>query len=146
MDHPPNPSTAPATSQRQKLDRWLRRALVFTGFLNLAAAVTFAPPFPALRAQAGFPEPGHPFYGWLVAAWIFFFGLAYLWLGFSSSHQRLFLAVGAAGKASFALLLIALSLTGDLPAKTPLAGLVDLLLAAFFVYWLLVTRPRAGEC
>lgn len=138
--------TDPAPPGHALLDRWLRRALVLTGVLNLAAACVFAPPFPTLRALAGFPESGHPFYGWLVAAWIFFFGLAYLWLGFSSSPERLFLAVGTAGKASFAGLLIVLSLTGELPAKAPLAGLVDLLLAGFFAYWLFATRTStAGD-
>jgi hypothetical protein len=135
------PTRIPRMSRRyETLERWVRRALLFTGVLNLSAAFVFLPPFPALRALAGLPEAGHPFYGWLVAAWIFLFGLAYLWLGSSRSPERLFLAVAAGSKASFALLLIALSLAGELPAKAPLAGLIDLVLAALFGTWLFVTR------
>lgn len=131
--------------RHETLELWVRRALLFTGMLNLLAALVFLPPFPALRAMAGLPEAGHPFYGWLVAAWIFLFGLAYLWLGSSRSPERLFLAVAAGSKASFALPLITRSLVGELPARAPLAGLTDLALAALFGYWLFVTQGTRSE-
>jgi hypothetical protein len=64
----------------------------------------------------------------------------------STSQERYFVAIAAAGKASFSLLLVAYALAGDLPVRTALAGFADLAFAAIFAHWLFATRaaPTAG--
>ena len=108
-------------------------------------AVIFAPPVTAFRPQLGLPE-SHPLYLWILSVWIVIFGGAYFRLGLSGRADRTFLAVGAAGKATFALILIALALTGDLPPNAAGVGLPDLAIAAIFTGWLLrTTRPSPVE-
>jgi len=126
------------------VDRLFRRALLATGFMNLFGAVLIAPPAVALRALAGLPEAGHPLYAWILSLWILFFGVAYLRLSASTAGERYFVAIGAAGKASFSLLLAAYALAGDLPVRAALAGSADLAFAAIFAYWLVATRTRAA--
>ena len=84
--------------------RWL---LMACGLMNLGGVATFAPPFPQLRNQVGLPE-AHPLYLWVLTAWLPLFGIAYFWMGWTGKVDRTFLAVGAAGKATFALILFAL--------------------------------------
>jgi hypothetical protein len=112
--------------------------------MNLFGAVLIAPPSVGLRALAGLPEAGHPFYAWTLSLFILFFGVQYLRLSVSTAREPYFVAIGAAGKAAFSLLLTAFWLAGDLPARAALAGSADLIFAAIFVYWLRATRPRAA--
>jgi hypothetical protein len=123
-------------------DGGFRRVLLATAVMNIAGFFALLPPYPALRAWVGVPE-APPLYGWLLALWILFFGLAYLRLAFARTPERLFLQVAAAGKASFALLLIAFWLAGDLPLGAPLAGAADLGFAALFAARLVATRAAA---
>jgi hypothetical protein len=122
------------------VDRLFRRSLLATGLLNLFGAVLIAPPSVALRALAGLPEAGHPLHAWLLSLWILFFGVGYLRLSVSTAQERYFVAIGAAGKASFALLLACYALAGDLPVRAALAGSADLAFAAIFACWLFATR------
>ena len=124
------------------VDRFFRRALLATGLLNLFGAVLLAPPAVALRVLTGLPEAGHPLYPWCLSLWILFFGIGYLRLAVSAAHERFFVAIGAAGKASFSLLLVSYWLAGDLPFRAALAGSADLGFAAVFVYWLRATRAQ----
>lgn len=126
------------------LDRVFRRSLLATGFLNLFGALLIAPPSVALRALAGLPESGHPLHAWLLSLWVGFFGVGYLRLSRSTAQERYFVAIGAAGKASFSLLLAAYALAGDLPVRAALAGSADLGFAAIFAYWLAATRMRSA--
>lgn len=112
--------------------RWL---LMACGLMNLGSVATFAPPFPQLRQQVGLPE-AHPLYLWVLTAWLPLFGLAYFRMGWTGRVDRTFLAVGAAGKATFALILLALWGSGELPMTPGLVGLPDLVLAAVFAWWL----------
>jgi len=125
-------------------DLWFRRVLLVTAVMNILGAAIFAPPLTAARHLIGVPEPGHPFYGWILALWILFFGLGYLRLAFAKTPERLFVQLGAAGKASFFLLLAAFWLGGDLPILVPLSALPDLLFAILFALWLYQTR-RSGQ-
>ena len=125
---------------QSSVDRLFRRSLFLTGLLNLFGAVLIAPPSVALRALAGLPESGHPLHAWLLSLWILFFGVAYLRLSVSTAQERYFVAIGAAGKASFSLLLVAYALAGELPVRAALAGSADLAFAAIFAWWLLATR------
>lgn len=113
--------------------RWL---LVAGGPINLGFLAMFAPPAVAPRRAVDFPEPP-VFISWILAAWIFAFGVAYFWMGWTFRMSRPMLAVGATGKAAFGLGVIALLLTGELSVLTTLVAVSDLVLAAIFFGWLL---------
>src|SRR4051812_3710010 len=102
----------------------MRILLLACGPLNINGATIFAPPVTAFRPVLGLPE-AHALYLWVISIWILIFGAAYFWMGVTGRVDRTFLAVGAAGKATFALLLIALALAGDLPPQAAGVGLPD---------------------
>ena len=108
--------------------------------LNFGGAALFAPPCTALRAAMGLPEAPAT-YLWILALWILVFGLGYLDIARKRRFEPTFLAAGAAGKATFSLLLITGWLDGELPARAALGSLSDLLLAGVFV-WLIVRRQK----
>jgi hypothetical protein len=120
----------------------MRLLLLACGPMNLNGAVIFAPPVTAFRPMVGLPE-AHPLYLWVISIWILIFGVAYFWMGVTGEPSRMFLAVGAAGKAAFALLLVTLAATGALPPMAAGVGLPDLGLAAVFAVWLFRTRSGA---
>jgi hypothetical protein len=76
----------------------------------------------------------------ILALWIFFFGIFYLLLAFSQTQERFFVAIGALGKSSFAILLAVLAFSGDLPVRAAFAGIPDLIIAIIFFAWLYQTR------
>lgn len=123
----------------QSLDPFMVALLKASGPINAVGALIFAPPFPWVRHLFGLPE-GHPLYLWVLSTWILVFGIAYWTMGNSGRADRTFLAVGAAGKATFALWLIALAVDGQLPVSAVLVGLPDLAIAAVFAAWLRRTR------
>ncbi len=122
-----------------KLGSKMRWLLMACGPMNLGGIATFAPPFPRLRNMVGLPK-AHPLYLWTLTAWLPLFGIAYFWMGWTGKADRTFMAVGAAGKATFALILLALSLNGELSLTAGLVGLPDLLLAGVFAAWLWRTK------
>ena len=123
-----------------RLGRGMRLLLLVCGPMNLNGALIFAPPVTAFRPVLGLPE-AHPLYLWVLSIWTLIFGVAYFRMGLTGRADRTFLAVGAAGKATFALLLLALSATGDLPAEAAGVGSPDLVLAVVFAVWLYRTCP-----
>ncbi|HRH43048.1 MAG TPA: hypothetical protein PKY82_15570 [Pyrinomonadaceae bacterium] len=118
------------------IEKLFKYSLITTFFMNLAGALTFIPSFHTLREFGGLPESGNPFYGWIIALWIFFFGILYLLLAFSKKQERFFVIIGALGKSSFAILLAILALTGELPIRAAFAGIPDLIIALIFLVWL----------
>ncbi len=116
--------------------RWL---LMACGPMNLGGVATFAPPFPYLRNMVGLPD-AHPLYLWVLTAWLPLFGIAYFWMGWTGKADRTFMAVGAAGKATFAVILLALWGNGGLPMTAGMVGLPDLALAGVFAAWLWRTK------
>ena len=121
------------------LDPFVRTLLRASGPINAFGAVIFAPPFPYVRRVFGLPD-GSPIYLWVLSIWIFVFGVAYWQIGVTGRADRTFLAVGAAGKVSFALVLIIAAVRGALPGTAVLVGLPDLAMAAVFASWLVRTR------
>lgn len=122
-----------------KLGRTMRWLLVACGPMNLGGVAVFAPPFPQLRSLVGIPD-AHPLYLWVLTAWLPLFGVAYFGMGWTGRADRTFLAVGAAGKATFAGILLALLGNGELSITAGLVGLPDLVLAAVFAAWLWRTK------
>lgn len=124
------------------LPLYMKRALLATGLMNLFGSVSFLPFVTSIRRSTGLPE-AHPFFLWLLALWIAGFGAVYLSLGISGRIDRSFLTIGAFGKLSFALLLIAFWLSGDFPLSAPFFGLADLFFGALFAFYLWTThRPQ----
>ncbi|WP_035608454.1 hypothetical protein [Haloferula sp. BvORR071] len=64
-----------------KLPIWMRGAMLATAAMNLTGAAAFLPFAKSLRQIGGLPEEGHPLYMLTVGAFVFIFGLAYLWAG-----------------------------------------------------------------
>lgn len=122
-----------------RFGRGMRLLLLACGPLNVNGAEIFAPPVSAFRPALGLPE-AHPLYLWVLSIWILIFGAAYFRMGLTGWADRTFLAVGAAGKATFAILLVALAATGELPPRAAAVGLPDLALAGVFTGWMYRNR------
>lgn len=117
------------------MEKWFRIALFATAAMNILGAFIFVPANSSLREQFGFPE-AHPLYLWIIAIWIFAFGLCYLWMAIKQSRERLFIVIGAIGKFSFFGNLLILAMIGELPFRAALGGSGDLIFAVLFVIWL----------
>lgn len=118
------------------MEKWFRIALFATAAMNILGAFAFVPANRAGRELFGFPD-SHPLYLWILAVWIFGFGLCYLWMAIKQSRERLFIAIGAIGKLSFFGLLLIHAFLGAIPFQAPLGGLGDLIFGILFVIWLL---------
>ena len=118
--------------------RWL---LLGCGPMNAAGAVVFAPPFPDARRAMGLAEP-HPFYLWLLSAWILAFGVAFFVQGLTRRGNRAVLLLAAWGKGTFAALLLGLVATGELLPFAVTAAVPDLILAVVFAVWVWRSRPK----
>ena len=117
------------------MEKWFRIALFATAAMNILGAFSFIPANRTGRATFGFPE-AHPLYLWIIAAWIFAFGLCYLWMTLKQSREWLFIAIGAIGKLSFFGILLILASSGELPFRAVLGGVGDLIFGILFVVWL----------
>lgn len=125
------------------LPPWMRRTLLVTAALNAFGAFMMAPPTGgALRLLAGLPE-GEALYMWIVAAFVLIFAAAYLAAGLAGRADTLFIAVGAAGKIAFSVLLVVYWTIGVLPWRAPVLGSSDLVLGGLFCVWLF-RRPTTG--
>ncbi len=125
------------------MENWFRIALFATAAMNILGAFAFVPANHFGREQFGFPE-AHPLYLWILAAWIFAFGLCYLWMAIKQSREWLFIVIGAIGKLSFFGILAGLALFDKLPFRAVAGGVGDLIFGVLFVIWLLKNRNYAG--
>ncbi len=123
-----------------KIEKLFKISLITTFFMNMAGTITFIPSFHGLREFGGLPEAGNSFYSTILALWIFFFGILYLLLAFSKTQERFFVLIGALGKSSFAIMLAALAIVGQLPIRAAFVGSGDLIIAIIFFVWLYKTR------
>lgn len=123
--------------------KWMRIALLATAALNMIGAAVFVPFFQNFRESNGFPAQSHPLYLWIIASWIFMFGLCYFWLGITGRSERLFLVIAGAGKLTFVFFLFVYWQAGQVPVNTVLGSLCDLLFAVIFGIWLWQTRNNS---
>lgn len=114
----------------------MKITLIASGVLNMFGALLFLPTSESFRVANGFPPGSHPLYLSIISSWIFLFGLCYLWLGIKGRNERLFLVIGATGKAVFVALAFLFAALGDIPMTTALSTLPDLAFAASFTYYL----------
>ena len=113
----------------------MRMTLCATTFVNLLGAITFFPYFQMLRERSHLPA-ADPLYLYIISIWIFVFGCGYLWMAVTRRPDKIFIAVGAAGKISFFLLLASFALSGKLPLLTAFSALIDLVIGVIFIAWL----------
>ncbi len=124
----------------ETLPAWMRRALLATAVMNVLAAAGFLPAATSVRALAGLPEVGPPFYLLTVAMFVFVFGLGYLSAGMTGRADRLFLTVAAVGKIAFFALLVGCWMVGSVPMRAPVLGSADLVFGTLFATWLVRSR------
>ncbi len=122
----------------------MKWVLLVTAAMNMFGAILFVPFVPFFREFYGLPSAVHPLYLWIIASWIFFFGLCYLWLGITERHEPLFLVIAAAGKISFSVLIIIYWISGDVPVIAAAGSLLDLLFGLFFLFNLRQTNVFDG--
>jgi hypothetical protein len=127
-------------TNNESMGKGMRRVMLAAAILNTLGALTFIPAFTGLRTRGHLPNDAHPVYLWMIALWIFFFGAAYLYLGLTGRVEKVFVAVGAAGKLSFFGLLLGFTLAGDLPLQAATSGVADLVFGTIFTVWLWRTR------
>jgi hypothetical protein len=118
-------------------DALLRRALLATAAMNALGAFTFTPWGRPIRDLAGMPEAVHPLYLLVIGVFVGIFGAGYLYAGLTGHTDPLFIAVSAAGKLAFVVLLTAFWIAGELSIRAPFAAGGDLLFGMIFVVWLL---------
>lgn len=121
------------------MDPFLRKALAATAAMNIVGSTAFTPLGAGLRAFVGIPD-AHPLWPLSVGTFILAMGFGYAALAITGRPERVFLGVAACGKASFALLLLAMGAAGEIPPLAAGAGLPDLVFASIFAHWLLRTR------
>ncbi len=126
-------------SEKPGMAGWMRITLIATGVLNMPGAALFVPSFGQLRELNGLPA-AHPLYLWIIAGWIFLFGLCYLWLGVTGRSERLFLVIGGAGKMVFVIVMFCFWQAGQIPPGAALGSTADLVFALLFGVWLWQTR------
>lgn len=125
------------TDQSVALPAWMRGALWTTAVLNVFGAVAFfVPALPLGRSLMGLPAV-HPLYLRTIAEFIFFVGLAYGYCAWANRAPRFFIAMGAAGKLVFFIILVGCWRAGDLPLQTPLLGSADFVFGSLFIAWLI---------
>ncbi len=121
------------------MEKWLRIALFATAVMNIFGSITFVPANRIGRELLKLPEP-HPLYLWILAVWIFAFGICYLWMAVTQKREWLFIVIGAIGKLSFFGILAINAFTGEIPFQTMLAGAGDLIFGIIFIFWIVKHR------
>jgi hypothetical protein len=116
------------------MTKWMRIVFLITGVVNMIGAWFFVPRVGFGRALLGLPVGAHPLYLWMIASWIFLFGLAYFYLSIMGKSEKLFVAVGAFAKLCFGLLLIVYWLNREASMWAVLAALTDITLAGIFCF------------
>jgi hypothetical protein len=109
--------------------------------MNLAGAICFSPPVTFLRRQFGLMEP-HPFYLWVLTAWILAFGVAFFLQGWTGQANRGILALGVWGKGIFAGFMFGMAAAGEATPFAAMSAGPDLVLAGVFAIWLWRTRSQ----
>ena len=130
----PSPHAHPMTP-----DRIIRSALWTSVGFNLLGVAVFLPA--ALGRPAWLlPIVAPPFYAAQLGMVIALFGGVYAWLARQAEICRPLVVVGALGKLGFFLLFVVYWATGDMSARGVAQATPDLVLAAFFLWWVRVSR------
>lgn len=122
-------------------DRLMRGALWLSVPYNFGAALLLALPGWMPAQWAGLPSPVPLADSLLLAMFVALFGGAYAWLAARPVIDRPLVGFATIGKAGACIVVVALWLIGDLPARTLLTVSGDAVFAAIFCRWLLNSAP-----
>ena len=129
----------------QPISKWFQYCLVAAAIFNLFGAISFAPPvYYRVDDTVKLPQDASPFGLWVIASWIFLFGVGYALLALKPKPERLFIAVAASCKLALAILFTVFCSTGYLPSICLLGALGDFLFAMAFIFWLFQTYQKQG--
>jgi hypothetical protein len=117
----------------------MRTALWVTAVMNMGVALVVSPLVNAGPVLLSLPA-AEPLYLWIVAQFIFIFGLGYGWCALSGHAPRLFIALAAGGKLAFFITVASFWGIGQLPLKAAAAASADLVFGLLFVCWLYQVR------
>jgi len=107
--------------------------------VNTGAALLFA--FPDTLGQiAGLPAPVPHIYTSLLAVFVMLFGIAYAWLARQPIIDRALVGFSALGKMAVFTVILLFWILGDLPGRSALAAIGDLIFAVIFARWLVRSR------
>lgn len=129
-------------------DKVMRAALWGSVPYNLGAAIVSTFPASTLAQLEGFPVPGHPIYGVLLAVFALLFGAAYAWLAMQPVIARPLVFLAAVGKLSVFLVVVVFWLSGAVSWHLVLASSGDFLFGVIFCWWLIGAQqvvPRDGR-
>lgn len=120
--------------------RFIRRLLWIAAVFNLGGALMFAFPAGPIGQLAGLPADVPLIYRALLTLFVLLFGGTYAWLAAQAQINRPLLALGAIGKFSAFLCVLALWLAGEsrLVSVAVISG--DLVFAGLFARWLWSSR------
>lgn len=120
---------------------WLRLALWLTAVLNGIAAILFTPFARPWQASLGYPD-APDLHLWTISTFILGMAGCYGWMAWTWTPSRPLLALGAYGKAAFAVILFGCAAAGQVPWSVGLGGAPDLVLAVAFATYLASTRTE----
>jgi hypothetical protein len=125
-------------------DKIVRRALQISVPFNLGAALLFAFPGSVLGKIAGFPAAVPGLYCAMLAVFVTLFGGTYAWLAVQRDIDRPLIAFSAIGKSGAFVTILGFWVAGQSPARAVVLATGDLVLAAVFAWWLIVTSDSAA--
>lgn len=129
----------------QPLPGWMRAALWTTALMNMLGAMTFVPAIPIGREWVGLPRWGiRCICGLLPNLYLLRVSATGIVPG-QTGHRVSLIAVGALGKLTFFVTLLAGWFLGDLPLRTPLLAIGDLIFGCLFVAWLLLSSANSTK-
>ena len=124
-------------------DKFVRRAMQISVVFNLGGALLFAFPGSVLGRIAGLPASVPGLYCAMLAFFVALFGGTYAWLAVQRDIDRPLVAFSAIGKSGAFFTILGFWIAGEVPARGVVLGTGDLVLAAVFAWWLIVTSDSA---
>ncbi|HEY1076672.1 MAG TPA: hypothetical protein VGE51_08270 [Fontimonas sp.] len=121
-------------------DRLVRATLWISVPFNLLVAVMLLFPASRIGALLDLPTPVPPLYAALSSMFVAAFGLLYAWMPLQKSLNREMLAFVSLCKTAAFLAALSLWLSGLGSGMLALAAVGDLVFAAIWMRWLLLTR------
>ena len=135
-------SNAGVGRARTNYYRWLFVAAALWNAIS-AGAVLFLLTNPKFRQELEFPGPADTISLQLLASCLFVFGLGYYWVSRDLARNRDLVKLGVIGKPLVFIVFFGHALTHEIPVRLVLPSIVDLLLGALFLQFLLRTRAKA---
>ena len=120
-------------------DALIRRVLWVSAAYNLGGAIVFAFPSSPVGRLGGLASETPVLYRALVALFVALFAGAYAWLARQPRIDRPMVALAAIGKAGAFATFVLCWMLGEFAGAGVIAGCGDLILAAFFGWWLIAS-------